>query len=357
MSQILDYSAGFPGAQAIAEAGYDGAARYTGFPGSPKCVTAGELTDFDTHERGMALVFEQGAGNWRKGYNQGIVDGRRARNHATAVGFPDTRPIYMATDQDVVTTGEFATMIEYLKGAGTQLGGAHLTGVYGEADVIDRARDSGEAFWFWQTAAWSRGRRTEAHLYQHVGTVHVGGIACDVNDVLADDWGQHNAKGGLIVATQQEIDAIATAAAQKTWEHLLPFSAPDGNTYNYPAADELLYTNWYSNMIPGLVQAFSALASALTGGALTPDAFAAVIDKAVREATQDAIEQTVLPQVRAVVLAALGTDATAQAEAIVTALAAHLSNRPAPPPLLLPAAHLTRQATAALTTQEGTDTP
>ncbi|HJP80566.1 MAG TPA: hypothetical protein VJ914_40215, partial [Pseudonocardiaceae bacterium] len=29
------------------------------------------------------------------------------------------------------------------------------------------------------------------HLYQNVGTVEVGDVDCDTNDVLATDWGQH----------------------------------------------------------------------------------------------------------------------------------------------------------------------
>jgi hypothetical protein len=194
VSQVLDYSAGFPGAQAIADAGYVGAARYVGFPGRRKCTTAGELADFTAHGLGMALVFEEATGNWRLGRHGGEYDAQRARAHANAIGFPADRPIYMAIDQDVVTSGEFDVMLDYLRGASGPLGGPGLTGVYGEADVIDHARDAFAAAWFWQTAAWSRGRRTEAHLYQHVGTVYVGGIACDTNEVMAADWGQHNAQ-------------------------------------------------------------------------------------------------------------------------------------------------------------------
>lgn len=205
MSQVLDYSAGFPGAQAIKRAGYVGAVRYIGFPDRRKCTNQGEFADFDNHQIGMALVFENNTTDWRGGFGAGLVSGRRGRDHANAIGFPADRPIYMATDQDVVSSGEFATMVEYLRGAGTSLGGPAVTGVYGEADVIDRARDAGVASWFWQTAAWSRSRRTKAHLFQHVGAVNVGGIACDINDALSDDWGQHNAKeGGMSAADAEE---------------------------------------------------------------------------------------------------------------------------------------------------------
>lgn len=195
MSQVLDYSAGFPGAKAIKQAGYVGAVRYIGFADRRKCTTREELADFTSNKIGMALVFEGATTDWRGGFGAGQANGRKARDHANKIGFPAGRPIYMAVDQDVVTATEYATMIDYLRGANTSLGGVVATGVYGEADVIDRARDAGVAGWFWQTAAWSQGRRTTAHLFQHVGAVTVGGIACDINDVLTDDWGQHNYQG------------------------------------------------------------------------------------------------------------------------------------------------------------------
>lgn len=200
MAQVLDYSAGLPGALAIARAGFTGAVRYIGLPDRRKCTTRAELEDFSRNGLGMALVFEEASGNWRKGFQQGQWDARRARNHANAIGFPVGRPIYMAIDEDVVTPEEFSSMLEYLRGAQGPLGGSRLTGVYGEADVVDRARDAGAATWIWQTKAWSRGRVTPAHLRQLIGTVTVGGIACDVNDVLLADWGQHNYVGTQTVA-------------------------------------------------------------------------------------------------------------------------------------------------------------
>lgn len=221
MDQVLDYSAGSPGGLAIVRAGYVGAIRYIGFPDRRKCTTRGELEDFSRNAVGMALVYEDRADDWRGGFARGISAGRRARDHANAIGFPADRPIYMATDQDVVTTGEFATMIEYLHGASTQLGGAHVTGVYGEADVIDRARaalvgKTQVCTWFWQTAAWSRGRRTTAHLFQRVGTVEVGGIACDINEVLSDDWGQHNAEESM-PTIDEIVNAIKTQVLAGDW--------------------------------------------------------------------------------------------------------------------------------------------
>jgi hypothetical protein len=213
MSQALDYSSGFPGAANIKRAGYVGAVRYVGFPDRRKCTNRAEFSDFHSNGLGMATVFERDAADWRGGFGAGQVSARQARDHTNAIGFPADRPIYMAIDQDVVSTGEFDTMIEYLRGANASLGGSALTGVYGEADVIDRARDAGVAHWFWQTAAWSRSRvAKDLHIFQHVGAVNVGGVGCDINEVLQEDWGQHSYQGDDDMAmTQQQFNEMLDA--------------------------------------------------------------------------------------------------------------------------------------------------
>lgn len=55
------------------------------------------------------------------------------------------------------------TVVEYLRGDGDVLG-VDRVGVYGEADVVDRAHRDGVARWFWQTNAWSR-RRISPHAH------------------------------------------------------------------------------------------------------------------------------------------------------------------------------------------------
>jgi hypothetical protein len=191
MPQVADYSAGIPGAFSLRAAGLSGAVRYIGFPDRLKCTNSWELASFKAAGIGMALVFEDKAGDWKTGEKGGEIFGLKARNHARAVGVPDSRPIYMAVDQDVVRPMDFEIMTRYLKGANKALGGPSGTGVYGEADVIDWARDAGVAEWFWQSTAWSRGRRTEAHLFQLRETVVVNTIDCDLNEVLQADWGQY----------------------------------------------------------------------------------------------------------------------------------------------------------------------
>lgn len=194
--RVLDYSAGKPGARNIRDHGFVGAVRYIGLPGYTKNTDKAEFEDYKAHGLGMALVFEWHADDWRKGFAGGAEYYAQARNHANSIGFPSDRPIYMAVDQDVVTSGEFRAMENYLAGAIERAGGVTTrVGVYGEHDVCVRAAQRFPGIKVWQCRAWSGtpvkmfpGR----HLYQHVGTVYVNGIACDFNDVNADDWGQHN---------------------------------------------------------------------------------------------------------------------------------------------------------------------
>lgn len=219
--RVLDYSAGYPGAAAIKKAGFVGAARYIGLPGYTKCATKAELDDFTAHGLGMALVFEHFATDWRGGYQAGRANMRRALDHAYAIGWKaDGRPIYMAVDQDVVTPGEFDAAMEYLDGAGDAHQGPGSTGPYGEHDVCARSAVAGFA-WQWQCRAWSGvptpklfgGRR----LYQHYGNPDggpnpvVGGVECDVNDALVDDWGQHNAEDQM--QSDERNAVISTHAA------------------------------------------------------------------------------------------------------------------------------------------------
>jgi hypothetical protein len=320
MVQVLDYSGGFPGAQAIRAAGYAGAVRYIGFPGRRKCTTREELDDFTAHQLGMALIFEDTLTTWRTGRAGGQRSALSARTHADSIGWPAAHPIYFATDQDVVTAAEFAEMVEYLRGAGDVLG-AGLVGVYGEADAIDRAREAGVASWFWQTAAWSRGRRTACNLYQHVGTVYVGGVACDVNDVNTVAWGQHT--GSSITTLEDDVaftDEITVASpGDRSYTEHGEAAKFIGDAYFWSAD---LYKAMYGQVLPLLT------AIAANHGA-DPAVVTAAIGDAVKAGTEAAMVSTILPAleslVRTAVEGALGEDRAADAAAISAAILADLA--------------------------------
>jgi hypothetical protein len=316
MVQVLDYSAGFPGAQAIRAAGYAGAVRYIGFPGRRKCTTRAELDDFTAHQLGMALIFEDTLTTWRTGRAGGQRSAQLARAHATSIGWPTGYPIYFATDQDVVTAAEFAAMLEYLRGAGDVLGG-RLVGVYGEADVIDAARTAGVASWFWQTAAWSRGRKTTCNLYQHVGTVYVGGVACDVNDVDTPmSWGQHTGSTSSLMEDDVAFTDKITVASpgDRSYTEFGEAAKFLGDAYFWSA-------DIYKMMIGQVLPALTAIAA--NHGA-DPDVVTAAIGDAVKAGTESAMVTTILPAlgplVQAAVAGAVGEDRAADAEAISAAI-------------------------------------
>lgn len=198
MPYALDYSAGRPRGAAVRAAGYPGVLRYVGFDPAlrPKCITTAEYTDLTAHGVGVGLVYENAAGDALAGRAAGVIAAQRARHWADLIGFPTDRPIYFACDTDVVTPPQFAAVLEYLRGAGSVLGGPALVGVYGEADVMERAAAAGVAGWFWQTKAWSHGIvSSHAHLLQLVGAVRVDGIDCDRNEIHRPDWGQTGQPG------------------------------------------------------------------------------------------------------------------------------------------------------------------
>ncbi|MEC3975078.1 glycoside hydrolase domain-containing protein [Amycolatopsis sp. H20-H5] len=225
MATALDYSAGRPRAAAVRDARHDGVIRYVGTPGRTKNITRAEYADMVAAGRGVALVYENHAGDAAGGYAGGQAAARAARADADAIGFPADRPVYFAVDSDQVTRDQFTAVMAYLDGAASILGGRELVGVYGEFDVIEMAVGA-HARYGWQTAAWSTGKHsTKAALYQRLGQIYVGGIQVDVSDILAPDWGQHNApttratqSAGTPGALDQE-DTMATAPAG-TDEHL-----------------------------------------------------------------------------------------------------------------------------------------
>lgn len=314
MAQVLDYSAGFPGAKAIRSAGHAGAVRYVGFPDRRKCATGRELADFTANGIGMAGVFEDTVTTWRGGRAGGARSAQLARAHATSIGFPKSRPIYYAVDQDVVTTGEFATMLDYLRGAGDVDGGPDLVGVYGEADVIDRARDAGVARYFWQTAAWSRGRHAVAHLYQRIAAVTVGGISCDVNDVLTTDWGQHN-----ITNFSEDNMALTSDDGNTKWAAIDPDATNDDGTPHreeWPVADWVAMSAYRTGRIQAEQQRQAAvqgqILAAVSGGQITAEQVTA----ALSAGAEKAVNQTLLPLVQRME-AALANDNMAEAKAVV----------------------------------------
>lgn len=195
MATALDYSAARLAAATIKAAGHVGVIRYVGTPGRKKNITKAEYEELTRNGVGVALVYENQPGDANGGFSAGVSAARAARADADSIGWPRDRPIHFAIDSDQVTALDFDEVRSYLDGAASVLGnGIERTGVYGEYDVIERNVGS-HARYGWQTVAWSGGRISKkAALFQRLGQIYVGGIQVDVNNILAADWGQHDAQ-------------------------------------------------------------------------------------------------------------------------------------------------------------------
>jgi hypothetical protein len=284
MPTALDYSQGRPSGAAVHAAGHAGVVRYIGTPGRTKNLTRAEYQDMDRNGIGVAVVYENHAGDAGGGWGAGVTAAQLARADADVVGFPRSRPIYFAVDSDQVTSANFAAVSSYLDGAASVLGSDHV-GVYGEFDVIEKNVGSHARFG-WQTAAWSGGRRSgKAALFQRIGTAIVGGIACDINDILATDWGQHNAQENDMPLT----DADAQLVARHIWyDPIWSGANPDGKTrWQLNASQVLDALNRANQAEAAKVDALIATVAKLsTDPGLSVDTVRQIVTDAVRQNIQ-----------------------------------------------------------------------
>lgn len=186
--QVLDYSRGYPGGTAIRAQGYGGAVRYLRKEGSSEVrpLTAAEVDDFHAHGLDLGLFYQHVLRDRpTQGRAAGQHDARWALEQAALVGV-NVRSITMCVDFDATPS----TVADYFRGV-VDILGLERTGGYGSYRVLRYLFDQELIHYGHQTAAWSGGQREpRAHLFQRVGSVTVGGIDCDVNDVLQADWGQ-----------------------------------------------------------------------------------------------------------------------------------------------------------------------
>lgn len=202
MATVVDYSAGVPPASAIKNAGHEGAVRYISPPRAlwmkGKPVQRAEVDDFDAHGLKMAMVWQYGKeqdSDVMRGWNGGLWDAYAAQDHLNAIRCAG-HPVFFAVDFDISVEEWNSRAVEYFRAACSVLGRDRV-GIYGHSRVCAWAAEDGVIaeigdgkFLAWQTAAWSHGERApEAVLYQRPGHVVVGGVECDVNEVLHPEWG------------------------------------------------------------------------------------------------------------------------------------------------------------------------
>lgn len=169
-----------------------------------KPILKNELDDFYRNGLSIAFVYQYGKehdSDIKRGYAGGVSDATAVLQHLQSLGRGDAA-CFFAVDYNISLSEWNSFGVEYFRGVNDILGVAR-TGIYGHSRVISWAvedgviADCGEGHYLaWQTAAWSGGELApEAVLFQKIGTVTVGGVQCDVNEILWHEWGQTNAIG------------------------------------------------------------------------------------------------------------------------------------------------------------------
>ncbi|MEK5492595.1 DUF1906 domain-containing protein [Paenibacillus sp. FSL R7-0297] len=145
--------------------GYVFACRYL-VPLGWKRLTRTEAAAISAAGLQIVSVFETTASRALGGRTAGLTDGVIAEQTALAVGQPAGSRIYFAVDFDA-STKQMDTVIQYIKAAG-EAARNYRSGVYGSVAVIEAAMAAKACTGFWQTYAWSKGRKAEGiHIYQY----------------------------------------------------------------------------------------------------------------------------------------------------------------------------------------------
>ncbi|MNC28517.1 hypothetical protein D3C76_761440 [compost metagenome] len=152
-------------AKQFREDGYEFACRYL-VPSGWKRLTRPEAEGISAAGLQIVSVYETTASRALGGRAAGLADGAIAAQTALAVGQPPGSRIYFAVDFDA-SARQMDTVIQYIKAAG-EASPKFRTGVYGSAAVVEAAMAAKACTGFWQTYAWSKGRKADGiHIYQY----------------------------------------------------------------------------------------------------------------------------------------------------------------------------------------------
>ncbi|BBI31466.1 DUF1906 domain-containing protein [Cohnella abietis] len=158
-------------------------------------------------EAGMQVisVFETTANRASGGTEAGKADGAAALKEAKLLGQPTGSTIYFAVDYDAQPK-DYDNIERYLKAATEQIPG-YCSGVYGSYAVIEEMAKRKACTSFWQTYAWSSGKKSgNANVYQYKNDVVIGGISVDLNESYGSE-GWWNTKGEVVTTMSQD-DAV-----------------------------------------------------------------------------------------------------------------------------------------------------
>jgi len=177
-------------AKAAKAAGYAAWGRY--LTGS-YAMTASEVQEATAAGIGLWSIFEENAQSALGGANQGLTDAKTAVAAAVKLGQPASSAIYCTVDFDP-TPEQLPTVVSYCKAFVVEVRAHNFRGgVYGGTSVMNAVTF---ADCRWQAGGWSNGVVVAGcQIQQHVQTVAVGGVTCDLNTINVSDYGAWNANG------------------------------------------------------------------------------------------------------------------------------------------------------------------
>lgn len=201
----VDFAFGHPGGAALAAEGVTVVGRYVPYQGDGgKGLTIEEVIDYHANGLEVFLFWEQEAAMHRGGFSRGKRDAEIAVANLRALGAPDTVAIYPAVDFNPLAS-DWPLIRDYQRGF-ISVAGIERTGIYGNYDVIEYAKQMGLATYFCQCVAWSGGELNPwRHIFQDVGP-NVAGIHVDHLTIYGDEYGQW--KGDQMGLSKEDMVAL-----------------------------------------------------------------------------------------------------------------------------------------------------
>lgn len=145
----------------------------------------------------VGFIYQRGRDTIREGYNTGVVDGKNTLQALEDLGVNAKVAVYYAVDYDAPAT-DFKHIHAYLKGVRDAVGGKVFVGVYGSYGVLEGLHELGSADKYWQTLAWSRGKKSKhMNVYQREIDKPYCGINVDHNDSFGGEGFLLPSKSGL----------------------------------------------------------------------------------------------------------------------------------------------------------------
>lgn len=194
-------------AKALADGGVKFICRYL-VPDTPaykwKRLTRQEAETITAAGLMVVSIFETAANRPAGGAASGKADGLLALQEALAIGQPKGTAIYFAVDYDAQHK-DYSAIEDYLRAAADVLCD-YGVGVYGSHAVVEEMARRKASKYFWQTYAWSRGKRSSsANIYQYKNDQPLAGIRVDFNDSSGNEGWWSTKTGETVTAIFKDI--------------------------------------------------------------------------------------------------------------------------------------------------------